>query len=107
MSYNYSQQQTWTWNGRLFTIYSVDTTWNPVSGLYIFAGPGLLGWKACYIGQTVSFAERIPGHERWMEAQRLGATHIHACVVQDQWQRDLIERELIGRFQPPLNDQLR
>ena len=103
MSYQYTHQQTWTWNGHSFTIYPPNSTWNQVAGIYIFAGQGQWGWNAVYVGQTDSFAVRLSCHERWAEAQRLGATHVHAMTVQQQWQRDAIEQQLVRLDQPPLN----
>jgi hypothetical protein len=87
-------------------VYGANTVWNRVGGLYIFAyqGPDSL-WYALYVGQTNDFASRIPGHDRWAEARRLGATHIHARTVDAQLDRDVFERVLIKALQPPLNEQ--
>lgn len=91
------------WNGNNFTIYTEDTTWNDVGGVYIFSGARNNSWVALYIGLTESFQNRHPNHERWEEAKRNGATHIHAMVVRDAATREVIEKALIGHFQPPLN----
>ena len=55
----------------------------------------------------ISLAERLPTHEKWSAAVRLGATHVHAIVVPLATTRDLIERQLIQAFQPLLNRQLK
>ena len=97
------------WSSHTFTVYPHDgTQWHNVAGIYIFAGLNQTNqWIALYIGQCDSFADRIPSHERWAEAARLGATHVHAMVVPQAANRDRIEAELIRTFQPRLNDQLR
>jgi excinuclease UvrABC nuclease subunit len=96
------------WSSYEFGVYTPTTTWNSVSGIYIFSGLDANNrWVALYIGQANSFAERLPGHERWSDAKQLGATHIHAMVVSTQEMRDKIEALLIQNFQPRLNSQLR
>ena len=97
-----------TWLSYEFTVYPHGSTWNAVGGVYIFAGITPQNqWRAYYIGQAESFQERILDHERWAEAARLGATHVHARAVPQAATRASIEAELIQRFQPPLNSQLR
>ena len=94
------------WGGYEFTVYSPSTSWNEIGGIYIFAGKNSEGnWVAKYIGKAQSFADRLPGHERWDEAVKLGATHIHARTVSTEVDRDKIEGELIKKYQPPLNTQ--
>ncbi len=90
-----------------FTVYGSDTTWNKTAGLYVFTYQTPQGWIALYVGQTDDFSARLPNHERWNEAARLGATHVHAVVVPLQANRDLYEKMLIRNLQPRLNDQLR
>jgi hypothetical protein len=95
------------WGGYDFAIYDpAATTWRDVPGVYVFAQPvpgG--GWYAKYIGIADSFMTRLPNHERWAEAQRAGATHIHSLVVQQAATRATIEKALIGKYQPTLNTQ--
>ncbi len=82
----------------------MDSTWNEVGGVYIFAGLNAQGlWRPHYIGKAESFSNRLPGHERWEEAVQLGATHVHAMVVQEEATRAAIERELISAWRPSLN----
>ncbi len=92
-----------------FGVYDSErTTWNDVAGIYVFAGITPQGrWRAFYIGQAKSFQDRIPNHENWPAAVRLGATHVHAMVVPLAANRDRIEAELIGAYQPALNVQLK
>ena len=97
---------TCNWDGYYFSIYSLNTAWNNVPGLYIFAKVDPAGyWKALYIGETESFSQRLSGHERWHEAIRLGMTHIHARGEGNYSNRLSIERHLRHRFNPPLNQQ--
>ena len=88
-----------TWLYYEFTIYQHGTSWNDVVGVYIFCGVNPQNqWVALYVGQTDSFRNRIPSHEQWTPALRLGATHVHARVVPQAATRDAIEQELIQTF---------
>lgn len=91
-----------------FDVYDRHQDWDVVAGLYIFSYQGATtSWHALYVGQTDDFSSRLPSHDRLNEAVQLGATHIHACVVPSQSNRDLWERQLIQNLQPPLNSQNR
>lgn len=90
-----------------FQIYNQNTSWNAVSGLYIFAYQSGAHWYAVYVGQADNFANRLPAHERLSEAVQNGATHIHAKVVSQQAQRNQWEKQLIQHLQPLLNVQHR
>ena len=59
--------QTVSWGGYTFTVHDPGSDWNDVAGVYIFAGLSAdrQWWQAKYIGQTTSFAARIPSHDRW------------------------------------------
>ena len=95
-----------SWGGYGFTVYDpAHTTWNNIPGVYIFAGLDASGrwWHARYIGQTQSFSNRLPRHEKWRSAAQQGATHIHTRVVQDEYERIAIESTLIQSYQPALN----
>ena len=73
------------WLNYEFTVYgSPDTvTWNDVPGIYVFCGLNQADrWVSYYLGKVESFKNRLPNHERWKEAARLGATRVHAMVVQ-------------------------
>jgi len=93
------------WSSYDFYVLPKESAWHAVGGVYIFTGKNAQGlWYPLYIGQAESLAARIPTHERWQEAARLGATHVHAMVVQQEANRDTIERELIAAYQPTLNE---
>ena len=100
---------TCNWDDVQFNIYDPAVDWNDCPGVYIFTykdhASGI--WIAVYIGETGSFRNRIPGHDRWADARRKGATHIHARVVEGHQERIDLEHRLIGRFGPPLNFQHR
>jgi hypothetical protein len=80
--------------------------WNPVGGLYAFVG--WPGYALIYIGETGSFATRLPGHEVWPLARRHGAREIYAMpFAGTAAERRTLERVLIGAYAPPLNTQHR
>ena len=100
------------WLGYDFSVYQRYAYWNGVAGLYILAGlstdnQGSRVWRPFYIGQCQSFAGYIPTHRKWPEAERLGATYVHALVEPGVLARQHLEAELIQQYQPPLNVQLR
>lgn len=94
---------TCNWNGYVFDVFQPPVTWNDVPGVYIFAKIDGGYWRALYIGQTGSLSQRLTNHERWSEAARLGATHIHTFVEYSGLHRINIESNLVSAFQPPLN----
>ena len=95
-----------TWLTHEFSVHRHEDNWHAVAGLYIFSGKNSKGeWFPLYVGRAESLAERIPTHERWQEAARLGATHVHASVVPLEATRCLLEDQLIQAYQPVLNVQ--
>lgn len=100
------------WAGYEFIVYKPPVRWYEVAGLYIFTYSaidrlGISVWHPLYVGETHSLAERLPNHEKWLEALTLGATHIHVRVESDEVQRVFAERAVIQHYQPPLNVQHR
>lgn len=96
------------WLDHEFEVCTPGGEWNDVPGVYIFTGVNSKGlWQALYIGKADSFKNRLADHERWEEARKLGATHVHAKVVRPIAEREALEALLIGRCQPPLNVQLK
>lgn len=93
------------WGGYVFHVCDYDTDWKDAPGVYIFTGVNQKNnWIPVYIGETGSFSDRMAGHERWEQARRLGATHVHARVVQgDRQVRVGIQDELVQAYSPPLN----
>ena len=87
-----------------FTVFEMYGTWNDYPGLYLFAGIQNGRWKPFYIGETQSFKERMPMHERWTDAILRGATHVHAFVYRgEEWNRRKLEMDLIQNYRPELN----
>ena len=98
------------WLGHEFTEYWPSTNWNELPGLYIFVRAGAAGAPdvPLYVGQTESFASRLPSHPLWGHArQRYEANRIDARVVQDEVRRGEVEAYLIHGLQPPMNKLLR
>lgn len=96
-----------SWGGYMFEVYDKSQTdWNDLPGVYIFAelSNDKQWWYAKYVGQTNSFKDRLAHHEKWHDAVRAGATHVHARVEFDTNQRIFIEQELIQLFKPFLNN---
>lgn len=61
-----------------------------------------------YFGETRSLRTRIPGHEYWAAAVRLGATHVMTHTTPaGEAARLAEERDLIQHWNPPLNAQHR
>lgn len=91
-----------------YQVFDARTNWNDVPGNYIFAALAQGRWRACYIGQTESFKNRLPNHESWACAAQNGATHVHARVNRGGEQaRKAEEADLIASNQPPCNIQLK
>jgi hypothetical protein len=61
-----------------------------------------------YFGKADSLRARLPSHECWPEATRLGVTHVmtHTTPAGDA-ARSAEERDLIQRWNPPMNVQHR
>ena len=94
------------WHGHTFTIHPHSAAWNNIGGIYIFCGVSPQNhWIPLYIGKTNSLSTRIPQHEMWSQAQRLGASHVHARVVPLASVRAVLEETLIRIYQPRLNTQ--
>jgi excinuclease UvrABC nuclease subunit len=61
-----------------------------------------------YFGQADDLQARIPSHERWDDASRIGATHVMSHTTPAGEQARLTEeRDLIQRWNPVLNIQHR
>jgi hypothetical protein len=73
--------------------------------VYAFArpGPGPRGWTPLFLSRTGNLADRLNGHERWDEAQRLGATHILALFEPERDLRGAAEADLLEALRPALN----
>jgi predicted GIY-YIG superfamily endonuclease len=85
-------------------IYSFNTTWNPVPGVY---GIMNASYQMIYIGQTDNFQRRMTEHANDREhcMHRHGPTYACAEVIHDQGERDRREAQLIAEYNPPCNQQ--
>lgn len=90
-----------------FQSYPVDSSWNSVGAVYIFAKIENNSWVPVYIGKTNDLANRHADHEREAAAKIMGAWHLHVKVVTTEAERSLIEQDLIAGWNPPLNVQHR
>lgn len=81
----------------------------PVSGNYAFVKQLPNGnFTPLYFGETDDVQDRIPSHEIWDEALRLGATHVMSHTTPaGEYARLAEEADLIARYNPPLNVQHR
>lgn len=88
------------WGTYDFDVYEKSVNFQRVGGVYIFSGfdPFKGRWISYYIGQTNSFANRIPGHPKWHQASLNGATHVHLLAMPQSARRELVERSLIQRL---------
>lgn len=102
--------RTCMWLDYQFQVYNRDVDWSKVpetGGVYIFAllQESSWQWIPLYIGETESFADRFPAHNKWREAMRLGVSHVHVLEVNEEDERKGIEKELGQSYAPRLNEQ--
>jgi len=89
--------------------FGLFTDWLEVPANYAFVHLGLGGgWTVLYFGEAENLRRRIVGHERFLEAIALGATHLlgHRNFGDDEARR-AEERDLIARHNPSMNVQHR
>jgi hypothetical protein len=92
--------------GYQFGVFSLDASFRPLPGVYIYAGQAEDGsWVPIYIAQTRDLHQRLEGHVSVNDAIANGATHIHAhyCSA-GQAARCTEEHDLILRWHPVCND---
>lgn len=77
------------------------------AGNYMFVRPANQGWVPVYVGISDDLRSRLPNHEVWDAARKAGATQIMGHTQPDRGARENEERDLILRWQPPLNTQHR
>ena len=98
------------WGSYEFKAYNAKVDWKAVpeiGGVYIFAAleESSRKWVPHYIGETESFAERIPRHEKWPKANELRVSHVHVLELRNQAERERIEKELRQTYTPRLNEE--
>lgn len=89
---------------RKFVVFDPSRRWpTEAGGVYVFARPAPGStWIPLYVGQTRNLANRLAKHEKWSEAERYGATHIHVREVPHPARRSALESDLIESFRPLL-----
>jgi len=88
-----------------FDEHPLENDWADIGGVFIFAARLPNGdWNPLFVGHADSLMQRIPGHEKWPWAVRLGATGVLACAVSAQVKRRKTVAEMIARLKPPLNE---
>ena len=109
-----ADEKTIQWQGASGTsykywIYPIGTSFQEEPGNYIFAKETKPGsWRACYIGQTENLNNRLGDHEKEACAKREGATHIHTHLTSGgEKARKAEEEDLISKWKPPCNEQLK
>lgn len=75
------------------------------AGNYMFVMLTNTGWVPVYIGIADDLSDRIPNHDKRLEAAILGATHVMAHLQPSFILRSAEEVDLIQHFQPALNVQ--
>lgn len=75
------------------------------AGNYMFVRPVTAGWVPVYIGIAENLQDRLPNHERWAEAVKLGATRVMGHTQADAAKRKAEEKDLISHWNPALNTQ--
>lgn len=106
-----------------FTLYSLDTKFNRIAGIYIFLiippisevtvaevlearHPELIEgqhYSLLYAGITNNFRGRFNQHHKIEQAKSLGMTHIGIFKASSIRKRKKIEREILQYLNPPLN----
>ena len=85
-----------------------NPVWIQAPGNYIFVKQTSNSWILLYAGQCDDFSKRMPGHDRWSEAVRLGVTHVFSHTGSaDENVRKTEERDMIQAYNPPMNVQHR
>jgi hypothetical protein len=104
------------WPGQSGTIYRyylvyqprVAAAVKPVAANYAFLKQMPSGlFVVLYFGETDNLSERLSGHECWPKAVRLGVNHVVAHPTPNAMARYAEERDLISRWNPPMNKQHR
>ena len=91
-----------------FEVHSLDATFRPLPGVYIYAGQAEDGsWVPIYIAQTRDLHQRLEGHVRMDDAVANGATQLHAhyCSA-GQAARCTEEHDLILCWHPVCNERI-
>ncbi|MEQ3745780.1 MAG: GIY-YIG nuclease family protein [Henriciella sp.] len=90
-----------------FRITKNDNAIPDAGGIYLMVKRTCIFWlKPVYIGKASNLQSRLIGHERWIEAQKKGASERHFLCVRSESKRQRIEEDLIRKHRPKLNRKL-
>jgi hypothetical protein len=105
-------QPSWRWQGASLawyhhSIFDFAETTVITRANYIMVRREFDGKRtALYIGQSGDLSDRLPNHEKFAAAHRLGANELHLHFLADSSsERFSIETDLRNGHNPPLNDQ--
>lgn len=89
-----------------FAVLRPDGAFPEGPAVYAFARPAFGGrsWAPLFLSRTANLAVRMTGHERWEEAQLLGATHVLLLSFHDRAEREAAEADLADALRPVMND---
>lgn len=94
-------------SGRLhkFSVLRPGAKFAAAPAVYAFARPviGAGAWAPVFLSRTANLQARMARHERWEEAQRLGATHILVHQREERDVREFVEADLLATLKPVLN----
>lgn len=98
------------WLDYEFKVYDINVDWRTVpevGGIYIFAflRDSPLVWVPLYLGETESFADRIPTHEKLEQLRQLRVSHVHVLEVGNEAGRKAIEKDLLQSYSTRLNQE--
>src|SRR5690554_6154740 len=91
-------------SGRLhrFSAHRPNEGFAESAAVYCFArpGPGGRGWTPLLLSRTANLAKRLAAHERWAEAELLGATHVLIHQRDERDVREFVEADLADALRP-------
>ena len=98
------------WLDYEFKVYDFNVDWRmipEVGGIYIFVflQDSPLVWVPLYLGETESFADRIPTHEKLEQLRQLRVSHVHVLEVRNEAERKAIEKDLLQSYSTRLNQE--
>ena len=89
-----------------FNVYPKNTSFRDIVAIYAFLKHDATGWYVLYIGQSTELGTRIANHNKWLEVNRLGCTHIGVCSKISLLSLDEVEKALIEFYRPRCNERL-
>ncbi len=94
-------------SGRLhrFNAYRPSEAFAQTAAVYCFARPSAdgRGWTPLFLSRTANLAKRLAHHERWAEAELLGATHVLVHQRDERDAREFVEADLARSMRPVMN----